>query len=201
MQLKKLFYISAILFTAISSLAQQVPTLGYFNISGAGKSVYLSWQLNAGATCLGMGVQRSSDGQTFEQVGKIGGICGDLTKPISYNFVDENPPVNTRLYYRIELGQGAFSDTVKIELIDLGESVVQVRPNPVRDYTKVYFKNDSRTMHTLTLSDLNGRRLGSVSTDQNFVELHLSYPPGLYIFSIRSSDGAQNYSGKLMVVH
>lgn len=181
--------------------AQETPTLTYFNITSGNKQVFLSWQLNAGATCLGMNIERSTDGEFFQQVGKIGGICGDLSKPISYNFIDDSPPLNQPLYYRIELGQGAWSDTVKTKLTDLDGMAVQIRPNPVKDHAKIYFTNESRMEHTLNLYDLAGRNLGNISSNEPLFELeNLSYPTGIYMYIIRSKDGTRNYSGKMMIV-
>lgn len=201
--LKTNIYIPVLWFVMLgtSLFSQEVPTLSYFNITAGSKQVFLSWQLNAGATCLGMEIQRSEDGKSFEQVGKIGGICGDITKPISYSFIDETPPLNTTLYYRLELGQGAFTDTVKTELIDLNGFAIQIRPNPVKNNAKIYFSNESRMEHTLNLYDLTGRNLGSISSSESLFELeNLSYPTGIYMYIIRSKDGTKNYSGKMMIV-
>lgn len=199
-QLRLLIIITFATFSAAGSLAQNVPEVGYFNASAADGKVYLSWQLKAGATCLGTKIQRSGDGQSFTEIGKIEGVCGDLTKPESYSFIDENPPLNQQIYYRLELGFANFTDTIYLEVIDLAEDAYQVRPNPAIENTKIYFTNGSKEQHTLMLTDLSGKLLHTRSTNQSVFELtHLPYSPGIYLFTIRSEDGRKTFSGKLVI--
>jgi hypothetical protein len=181
--------------------AQSIPELGYFNAATGNGKVYLSWQLNAGATCLGMQIERSTDGMVFSEIGKIGGICGDLSKPISYSFTDEDPPPNEVVFYRLELGLGNFTDTLRLEVIDLGTNAFQIRPNPVRESTKIYFTNEGNEQHTFRLTDLSGKLLQTRSTSQSVFHLdNLPYSTGIYLFSIRSSSGRKFFSGKFMIL-
>ncbi|MCB2222469.1 MAG: T9SS type A sorting domain-containing protein [Bacteroidetes bacterium] len=181
--------------------AQNVPVVGYFNASTVHGKVYLSWQLNAGATCLGTQIERSIDGITFSEIGKIGGICGDLSKPVSYSFTDEDPPLNEVVFYRLELGLGNFTDTLRLEVIDLGSNAYQIRPNPVRESTTIYFSNESQENYTLRLMDLSGKLLHRRSTNQSrFVLNYIPFPTGMYLFAIQSEDSQTSFNGKLMIV-
>ena len=120
--------------------AQDVPDIGYFNVSSGGGKVYLAWQLKAGGTCFGIQVHRSADGLNFEEIGGIEGVCGDLTNPESHSFTDDDPPVNQRVYYRLELGLGNFTEALEMEPDP--NMVLHPRENPYIFYEEYIEEGD-----------------------------------------------------------
>ena len=181
--------------------AQEVPGIGYFNLTSGGGKVYLSWQLEPGATCFGIQVHRSADGDTFEAIGGIEGVCGDLTKPVSYSFVDETPPRNQRVWYRLELGTNNFTEIRYVDVIDLQGEPVQVRPNPVTDRARIFFTNASRDNHHLMISTINGQVVMRASTREDHFIINASYfAAGTYIFSIRPEGNPEALTGKLLIL-
>ncbi len=181
--------------------AQDVPEIGYFNLSAGGGKVYLAWQLNAGATCYGIQVHRSVDELTFEKIGGIEGVCGDLNQAQAYSFIDENPPLNRRIYYRLELGTGNFTESRYVEVIDLGGDAVQIRPNPVTTRSWIHFSNPLKENHTLLVSDLQGKVIYRQSSSEDRFIINSSYfAKGLYLFQVTADEGSQQLSGKFLVI-
>lgn len=181
--------------------AQDVPEIGYFNLATGGGKVYLAWQLNAGATCYGIQIHRSVDEHTYEVIGGIEGVCGDLNQPQSYSFIDENPPLNQRVHYRLELGTGNFTDPRYVEVIDLGGDAVQVRPNPVTTRSGIYFSNPGKENHTLLVSDLQGKIIYQQSSNEDRFFIQSAYfAQGIYIFQVTAEDASQRLSGKFVVL-
>lgn len=179
----------------------QVPDIGYINVTAGNGKVYLAWQLLAGATCQGITIHRSSDGKDFSGIGHIEGVCGDLTKPESYNFIDEDPPLNQRVYYRLELGSGNYSETVYADLTDLGGNSFQVRPNPVTTTSMLYFENDSKDNHQLIISDIGGKIVYQQSTrNDHFIIRAANFSSGVFVFSIFPDDGTEPLSGKIVIL-
>lgn len=182
-------------------VAQDVPEINYFNLSVNEGKVYLAWQLKAGATCFGIRVDRSTDQINFEDIGGFGGICGDLTKPESYSLIDEDPPQNQRVYYRLELGTGYYTEMRYIDVINLGGKVYQVRPNPVTSESKIWFTNTAKEEHTLTVTNLMGQPVYQQRTREESFTIHSVYfRVGLYPFIIESSGGSRIASGKFVVL-
>jgi hypothetical protein len=181
--------------------AQDLPEIGYFNLAAGGGKVYLAWQLNAGATCFGIQVHRSVDKLTYEEIGGIEGVCGDLNQAQNYSFIDENPPLNQRVYYRLELGTGNFTEPRYVDVIDLGGDAIQVRPNPVTTRSGIYFSNPLKEKHTLLVSDLQGKIIYRHTTNEDRFILHSFYfARGLYLLQITADEGSQSYSGKFLVL-
>jgi hypothetical protein len=180
--------------------AQNEPDYENFTAFDFEGNVYLSWILPAGNTCLGIQVYRSEDGVAFDEIGWFYGICGSNSESVPYSFVDEKPILNQINYYRIELGQGRFSDIISVQVIDLRGKSSQVRPNPVVDVSAIFFKNGSGKNYTLSVYDLHGNLLNTQSTHHDFFEMDAhSFPFGMYLYTILDDDGSFYGSGKLII--
>ena len=96
--------IFVLLVIAKTSYAQFHPIVDRFDVFEASGKVYVSCVISSGSTCNGVDVLCSEDSTNFITVGQIGGVCGSSSEPIAYNFIDENPIRNKRIYYKLELG-------------------------------------------------------------------------------------------------
>lgn len=96
--------------------AQQVhPIVSGFSGINVRNTIRLNWTIIGGNTCNGTLIQRSSDGNTFETIGEIAGICGSPEVDVPYVFIDENPEANQTNYYRLELGSQGFTTPLKVD--------------------------------------------------------------------------------------
>lgn len=163
-------------------------------------SVYLDWTMNLGQTCNGIDIVRSTDSLNFVTIGNIPGICGSPTDTVSYFFSDESPVPNGVNYYRLVMGNLGPSQTIAVEIIDLNEVASQVRPNPVGDMGRVYFKNDLSEPHLLTLFSLDGSAVKRLTTRNDFFELDSSnLHAGVYAYKITTLKGSPKANGKLLI--
>ncbi|MCF8239643.1 MAG: hypothetical protein K9I85_15880 [Saprospiraceae bacterium] len=181
-------------------MAQAQNFLSDFTLAAGNGKVVLNWTVSAGNTCLGIGIVRATDEQNFIPIGNIGGICGSTTEAVSYSFVDEAPVPNKINSYKLLLGLSGESEVLSVEIIDLGSTGYQVRPQPMGDHGQIYFENNGGEPHLLSLLTLHGQLLYEQSTASNRFLLDLSpYPAGFLVFIIRDlKSGEIKAKGKVM---
>jgi len=185
--------------SVLSSRGQQTTILSSFDVFYRDGVVYLDWVISAGNTCNGTKIFRSTNGINFTEIGSIEGICGNPNSPQPFSFVDEDPVENLTNYYRLEMGATGFSEIESVEIIPLNNGY-QVRPNPARDFVKIYFENSDLIEHTLYLYDVNGTFIRSYTTGNAYFDLNvLEFAAGLYLFTISDPDREIIVKGKLMV--
>lgn len=184
------------------AFAQSHPILGKFSISETEGRVFLSWSIIAGSTCNGIQIYRSTDSINFSQIGDIAGVCGSVDFEQPYDLTDNNPVKNKVNYYRLELGNQGFSQTVSIEIIDIESSGFQIRPHPANSEAVIYFDNNTKQEQQLTLYNMNGIAVFTAVTKEDFFQLNTSLlQSGLYLFIISVSGNLPTAQGKLLVQH
>lgn len=186
---------------ALQGQSQPVAILESFDVFESNGKVYLRWVIIAGSTCDGIKVFRSADNLNFERIGEIPGVCGSPSTPMPYEFTDESPVTNSVNYYRLELGNNGYSETVSVELVSLNADGFQVRPNPSHGNTKIFFSNPGNAIHTLGLFNLSGTMISRQSTRTDFFDLNTAwFPAGLYLFTIVPEDQRSEITGRLLVL-
>jgi hypothetical protein len=180
--------------------SQELDALSQYTLSAADGKVIIEWTIAKGNTCQGVGIYRSADSTLFEQIGEISGICGSNETSVSYSFVDEAPVANAINYYRLSLGFLGESAVLSITVIDLGNTKVQIWPNPMGDAGQIVFKNDQNEKHRLMVYQTDGRFLFDQLSSQAYFPLNLTaYPTGVYLFTISEHKSGQLVArGKLM---
>jgi len=187
------------LIAGLSLFGQGSPIDVDLNIGETNGVVQLAWQMRAGQTCNGIDILRSTDGTNFSPIGDIQGVCGSPTEAVNYDFTDNNPQQNSTNYYKLILGLLGESNVVSIEVIDISGGF-QVRPNPMTDQGRIFFKNDGGEMAVLTVTDLTGKTILERQTRGEVFEMDVrSLQAGTYPFTIRSANDAVNVKGKLVV--
>ncbi len=196
--LKRTLFLIGLLLIGVTTQAQGF--LSHFSLATGNGKVVLNWTIDAGNTCLGIEIVRSTDGQSFTPIGNIGGICGSINEPISYSFVDDSPVPNQTNFYKLLLGLSIESEVQSVEIIDLNDAGFQIRPHPVHQDGLLYFQNDLRERHILSLHQLNGHLLSEEETESDHFILDLSvWPSGLYPFQIKHArSGAVKAKGRLV---
>ena len=187
---------------SLDSFSQNNLILDSFSAFETEGIVHLDWVIKSGNTCNGIIIQRSVDSINFSIIGNITGVCGNLSSPQPYKYVDETPLKNSVNYYRLELGGFGFSKAIAVEVIDYGTKEYQVRPNPFNAEAKIYFKNPEKEVLNFSLIDLNGSVLYSLFTNDDYLEINArEMTDGFYPFIISTKTGIVIITGKILVQH
>lgn len=174
--------------------------LDNFSVSESNGNVSIRLTMSAGSTCNGIKFYRSEDSINFDEIGVIEGVCGLSFSPTNYQFIDNNPLFNKKIYYKVAIGIYGFSDILSIELIDNKVQNVQVRPNPVKDKALVYFSNPFSEIHSLHLYSNTGELIEVIETQENYFELDFSGKKvGMYFITITRQGHLPGYRGRVIV--
>lgn len=134
------------------------PALRDLTAFSVDRNVVIRWTMNAGSTCFGTGILRSSDNINFTEIGSIGGVCGSTEVPVSYTFVDSFSLVNQKAYYKLSLGLLGESLPVFITNIVLENNMAIAKPNPFRRYTTIQFSETILDEAILAIYGIDGRK-------------------------------------------
>lgn len=175
-------------------------TLDYFDAKEDDQRIFLKWAVSEGQTCNGITITRSSDGYFFQEIGRIEGVCGSPDVSVPYSFLDESPLKNQLNYYKLELGVSDFSEVISIEYNEKNEEGYQIRPNPVRDYTTIYFDNPNFEYVELMIFDSFGKHLENFTTKSNAIDIDVrSYASEMHFFILLKQD--QTIRGKFLKIN
>lgn len=186
-------YISIFCFSAFS----QDSLLRYFNVDVSNNKVLINWTLNAGNTCNGTIIYRSSDSLNFYQIGNIQGTCGDLSNVTTYSFTDQSPIPNMKNYYKLDLGGIEHSEVRATELLIMNQNSYIIYPNPITNSSKIKFKNDNLNVVTLTVCNEFGQIVHTISGNTNFFNLDSDqFNTGMYFFKL-----VNDYDNSIILGH
>ncbi|PCJ26801.1 MAG: hypothetical protein COA97_05255 [Flavobacteriales bacterium] len=139
-------------------------------------------------------VERSLDGVTFEQIGKVKG-SGNSTQQQFYWFEDANPNPGEINYYRLKQvdfdGKYEYSYIVAV-VIDDPLLQFSVYPNPATESTNVLFHTVIATEFHLAVYDYTGKLIISndfiATKGKNIIPLDLKgYSQGIYFMSLQGN--------------
>jgi hypothetical protein len=194
-----LILVAAMNFGSNSASAQH-QILDDFSVFQFEDEVYLSWVIGRGNTCNGITIERSTDGQFFEEIGHIPGICGspDFAQPYSHS--DKHPAKNQVNYYRLELGLQGYSEVRSVEFVYVGNDGFQIRPNPAIDQCRILFNNRLSHQHQLEIFSVSGALLEQHQSNSNQFELNVSnLNGGVYLIRLTNTQSDKVFSGRLIV--
>ncbi len=185
-----------------TAYGQGSPFLDFIGLAERDGKVFLQWVMSSGATCDGIDVYRSTDGEVFERVGRIAGVCGSPDFALGYDFIDEAPVLNRINYYRLELGNLGVSDIIAIYVFDFREKKFQIIPHPVSSESALYFENPQLETSTLAIYNLLGSRIYEDDGKASFFSISASdLATGTYIFVVTNSTGKTLAQGKMVVLN
>jgi hypothetical protein len=140
-------------------------------------------------------IQRSVDGNTFEDIGKVKG-AGNSTSIIDYTYIDKNPVCST-CYYRLNQvdfdGKSSLSKIIRVNFesseFALSGTVVDYENNSI----KIYLNSNRDENVVYRICDLPGRiiSLGSKTTGKgiNTIEIDTKYfSHGIYFLSLSNEE-------------
>ena len=128
----------------------------------AGRSALLEWETQSESNNDRFEIERSFDGNAFEQVGTVDGF-GTTTTPKDYRFVDtafDHIPSDAKeVFYRLKQidldGQHNFSE-VRILALPADEGALDIWPNPASTSVNMQY-HVATTGYRLEVIDLTGR--------------------------------------------
>lgn len=181
---------------------KDTPTIiDFFTVYELNGKVLLSWQINSGSTCNGIQILRSTDYSNFYEIGEIAGICGSSQEAINYNYTDNSPHTNQLSFYKLELGGFGASETLEIEVLDIPQDKVIIRPHPVKNSTKIYFTNPKSKVFKISIYDSLGNKIHIDTTKENYFNIGaLNLNKGAHFFHLFNEDNIVVYKGKLLVL-
>jgi len=175
-------------------------TLLSFQAYLAATNTNCTWQTTTEVNSAYFIVQRSTDGNSFKDIGTINAI-GNVTDISTYNYTDSNVTKlknEPTLYYRLQMfdKNGHFTYS-KVINVDLSLNVeFNIYPNPAKNFVNITGQNIS----TIKITDLNGKILilkKNINSNNSTINLE-GLSKGLYIVNITSLTG-NKLSGKLLI--
>ncbi len=188
-------------------------------ISFTGKSIdtgnELTWKTSSEQNFSHYEVERSLDGQAFEQIDKVSGASSNSTEILSYTYLDKNqnsgmvPGANTSTnignlgaaYYRLKMidldGSNEYSKVIYVESKEKPSIVGEFYPNPAfGNEVKVDITAKGNSLWTITAYDLSGRivNIETLTLDKglNNVKIDLTKARnGISIFKFENAEGVQ----------
>src|SRR4030095_3517796 len=155
-------------------------------------TVELKWKVEAEGNLAYYIIQRSEDGVSFQDIGKIDAVGGNGT--LLYDFTDK-APLKGKSFYRLSMhdrdGSQKISNVVVITIANT--TYYKVSPNPFHDKLHVTFGNSSGHVVNARLTDVSGKTVSqknSIAVSGSALEFELSsLPAGIYI--LRLFDGRE----------
>lgn len=164
-----------------------------FGLTGQGHSVLVAWATASEVNSTGFGVERSLDGQTWQQVGFVASKGNNST----YTYLDSPTQFNQPLYYRLRQvdqdGTVAYSIVQAIQVVFSATTqqalVIDVFPNPFAGPLTV--RGLTAGPAELTVSDAQGRVLlrQRMTTGRRDVQVEgaRQLPAGLYLLRVQQA--------------
>lgn len=184
------------------AVAQEPPGTGivHFGLVQLGAGVRVEVTLEAGFTCNGIQLLRSADSVQFESIGLIGGVCGNTTEEVSYDFYDPQPLDGRKHYYSLLLGGRIPSEVLSIKLLDFQKIGFVMWPNPAREQVFLRWQNELEQLYVVELLGPAGQPIEVWESRDNELLLQLQAKPfGMYFIRLRNKDVGGQWVQRLVV--
>ena len=184
--------------SALNALLNPVPVeLVSFQATPLSKIVVLDWQTASEKNAHYFAIERSFDGQKFEEIGQVK-AAGNSATPQNYQLTDTHPADGLN-YYRLREVDFDGKETLSkvVSVLQKGTVKIQVSPNPTTE--KVTITCSETTLDTplsISVFDLLGRKLISRVADNPSVLDLSALPKGVYLLDIRT--GGNTFQEKIV---
>lgn len=170
-----------------------------FSGTGVSNRVLLQWSVAGEQNVRRYLVQRSADGQYFEDMGDVPAACNGCNQETQYSFTDNDPMTGTN-YYRLKIedmdGSAVFSAVIKLVLKRL--AAITLSPNPARTHS-VISGLDINRRYKLRVFSADGRMIQSaeIRGASHYRIDAGNWPAGTYEVHLQTKDG-YNWAGRLL---
>ena len=179
---------------SIEELSTLPVTLTSFTAKKEATAIELKWNTASEQNNSHFDVQRSVDGVTFSNLGKVNG-AGNSTAPLAYYFTDNSPASGTN-YYRLSQvdfdGKTTLSNPVSVNL-GFGKSTMQVYALPNSSNVIVNILIGQASKGQIIIYSVNGQKVCEIAVSlgkgNNDISVNLiSADQGIFIIKYSSSD-------------
>jgi hypothetical protein len=151
-------------------------------------SVALTWATASETNFNYFILERSSNGKTFEELGRLSGSGNSKTRH-DYSFADDRPLAGINYYRLREVDFDQKVYTLGIVSANLSETRgFSVFPNPVAGGSTLtlYANLEDATSAKIVITDLNGKPITEFLMETQEVQLQVDLSPGIYIVNLQS---------------
>ncbi len=164
------------------------------------RKVKLNWKTATELNCKYFKLERSNDGKTFTEIGKIKG-CGTSNVEQQYSYTDENPVFGQINYYRLREydtnGKSNYSNMVAIQAQGDMNIFINVFPVPSENDLTLEF-NGNNSESTLYVYNSKGELIHEkTGTGYNKIELY-GMASGNYMAVLLNAEG-KTFTKKFIV--
>jgi hypothetical protein len=191
-------------FNALYTVAQSTVPLPIklltFTAEHEGEFVTCRWTTASETNNDHFDIERSTDGETFEKIGKVNGFgAGVSTTNRSYSFNDPDK-CNEIRYYRLRQvdidGHFEYSDVVAVNCASKDQSI-QIHPNPASESITYQFNQGYDEVLSIRIIDVTGRILKeeTINAIKGFNTISTSVSDlsgGVYYLQIRTNESGKD---------
>lgn len=182
---KMIKQIFLILMVGAGSVTAQTNIVGSFKGAQLNQTVYLAFTIIAGQTCSGINIERSTDSLNFNKIGDIAGVCGSISSPVDYTYVDSFPIHNAYNYYRLAPGNSDWSQVIKVYFKPKDISEFVVTPNPFITSTTISYKNPLNKSIQWKIFNVSGQQtMEGTTKDDSFILTRINLSSGMYFLHL-----------------
>ena len=142
-----------------------------------------------------MAVERSQNGQHFDEIGRVAGK-GDSYTAQQYEFTDERPMTGKNYYRLRQVDFDGGTTYHKIELVHVGDQVtMQMVPNPVNQYMNLILSEEIEEESQLMIFSMDGQLIKQVRIPPfttNFQSDVSELPSGMYLVELLTGREVQS---------
>lgn len=121
------------------------------------ENVEVRWTLKANVSCQSPQVQRGLDSLSFETVYIYPGVCGGTGEEESYSWIDSDLLPASKIYYRLRIDDGEYSQIDVIEQsLPLEGDQVRIFPNPSGGQFDLQYEPSLGRPNKITIYELSG---------------------------------------------
>ena len=159
----------------------------------------LVWKTNTELNTAYFAVERSLDGKSFKEVGKV--TAQNTKNGASYKFDDVQLPMAEKIYYRLKMvdidQKFEYSSVASVWMNDGKKGNIQLQGNVVKEQLILSMNQAAQGMMSYQIIDLNGRVYASNQWSQNGnqnVEINISnLNAGFYILKVNGSNQQETF--------
>ncbi|MCB9276561.1 MAG: T9SS type A sorting domain-containing protein [Lewinellaceae bacterium] len=165
-----------------------------FNGQQKGLAIELGWKTATEKDNDYMAIERSADGRSFEEIGRVPG-AGTTPEPQAYHFTDTKP-LNGLSYYRLRQvdfdGASEYHGPISVAFNGKGLGIgLTAFPNPASEMLYATWAAPAGQPATLQVLDMTGRQLAQYAAPAGTSSFELplkNLPAGLYFLEVRQGD-------------